>query len=58
MARRFSVVFNEENAQRVETVADRLKVKPDSLLLHFLLEKLTEIEMEKTGEGNSERRRF
>jgi hypothetical protein len=44
MAKKFSVVFNDRNAERIETVARRLKVQPDSLLLHFLLEKLTELE--------------
>jgi hypothetical protein len=44
MAKKFSVVFNDHNADRIETVARRLKVQPDSLLLHFLLEKLTELE--------------
>jgi hypothetical protein len=44
MARKFSVVFNDRNAERVEKMAQRLKTQPDSLLLHFLLEKLTELE--------------
>jgi hypothetical protein len=41
---RFSIVFDERNTRRVESAAERLKVRPDSLLLHFLLEKLSEIE--------------
>jgi hypothetical protein len=44
MARRFSVTFDDTRADRIERMAQRLKTQPDSLLLHFLLEKLTELE--------------
>jgi hypothetical protein len=44
MGRRFSVTFDDTRAERIERMAQRLKTQPDSLLLHFLLEKLTELE--------------
>ena len=44
MAKKFSVVFDDQNTQRIETMAQRLRVPPDGLLLHFLLEKLSELE--------------
>jgi hypothetical protein len=44
MGKRFSVVFDERNTDRIEAMASRLRVQPDGLLLHFLLEKLAEVE--------------
>jgi hypothetical protein len=44
MAKKFSVVFNDRNAERIERMAQRLKTEPNSLLCGFLLEKLTELE--------------
>ena len=42
--KQFKIVFDERNVSRIENMAARLGVKPDSMLCGFLLEKLTELE--------------
>ena len=49
MSKEFSIIFNDFRGDRIEAAAARLGVKPEQMLVFWVLDKLREVEGKTTN---------